>query len=63
MLAAGRADGRVNVWDAESGAERMAFQPGSRTVTALAFTPSGRSLAVGQLLQPTTVWAVPQDDD
>ena len=47
-LASGAADRTVKIWDAGTGAERLALEKQSDWPQALAWSPDGRTLAVGR---------------
>jgi WD40 repeat protein len=45
LLAAGRADGMVHLWEVATARERLAFRAGEGDILSLAFSPDGRVLA------------------
>jgi WD40 repeat protein len=47
-LAAGRFDGKVQVWNVETGKEIVCFSVGKEELDELVFTPDGKRLVVGQ---------------
>ena len=59
LVAAGTGDGRVRLWNLATDQEWV-LDVGPRAVTALAFAPDGRTLAVGLgNKQPVTLWNLP----
>ena len=59
LLAIGRQDGAVQIWDTNAWKELRRFQASSRRITQLAFSPDGRHLATtGDVDGAAKVWDV-----
>lgn len=56
QIATGGEDGRVKIWDANTGEERLAFAPSTKRVTDLAFSPDSQQLLSGSLDGDVSLW-------
>src|SRR5262249_38126916 len=59
-LAAGRTDGRVELWDAAARRRRTSFRAQAAAVLALGFAPDGRTLATGGAGGAVKLWDPPR---
>ena len=56
ILSAGHEDGRVVLWDVETGERVETLRHGNRSVTCVVFSPDGTRLAAGSWFQVIKVW-------
>jgi WD40 repeat protein len=58
LVAAGRLDGAIHVWELRSGKQLFEVSEHGRTVAAVAFTPDGKTLVSGGQNQALRLWHV-----
>jgi WD40 repeat protein len=58
----GGSDGQAYLWNADNGSTRTVPIPGSSPITAVAFSPSGGSLAAGDSDGVTYIWNLARHD-
>lgn len=63
VAAAPQPTNQVEVWDAVAGKERAAFKVEARMVESLAFSPDGKTLAVGDFDGKLRLWDVAEGKD
>jgi WD40 repeat protein len=56
ILVSGDAAGKIKLWDAELGLERLSLDGHTRAITALAFSPNGATLASGDASGAIRLW-------
>ncbi len=60
-IAAGGSDGRIRIWDADSGREAHILQGHKQPVISVAFSPDSRQLASGSYDNTARVWDIESD--